>query len=509
MDRTPVSGGSPLHDDKDVPVIVNGEQQTFRAGDCIYAIIISVEANQNRICLSTNNTHLNDFQIIKHTNFRLGSCKDTKDDDPTFVYADKQEKEQFLQNRFNTLIQQQTTFINPFSLLHLEKLHDIDQSQSLICTHYNEYDLEKDSYKAFRQQQNHKFAHQNVLEGMKYAKKEEYERAMRYYKRASEYEPNNHEAMIGRGVCYANQGKFEQGIKEFEAALEIKPDEANANKFLEATKKKLFRKQQEQSEKEKLKELEDLLNIKKKKRSSASSTSTSSSTLKEEKSRTPPPPPEPKDPIHHSNHSHHSQKTNTSSSSSTNNNHHHNHHAHHHRSNFPIYRSLSPPPLPPRRMENPFYPYPPPPNFHNPHLYRSPSPPRRRIYRSPSPYRRDDYKKINSRIPPPPPMVIQQPMWRPRTPPPSYRARRTPPPLHYYDAAPRRRSRTPPRRYVRSPSPQPRHGGRRRYSSSASESSDSDNRHSRRRSKDRKRKRKGLNESETSSDEISRKKRYR
>lgn len=74
---------------------------------------------------------------------------------------------------------------------------------------------------------------------MKFAKKGDYERAMRYYNKALEFEPTNHEAMIGRGVCMANQGQYENAIKEFEQALEIKSDDQNAIKFIEASKKKV------------------------------------------------------------------------------------------------------------------------------------------------------------------------------------------------------------------------------------------------------------------------------
>lgn len=78
-----------------------------------------------------------------------------------------------------------------------------------------------------------------MLEGMKFAKKGEYEKAIRYYNKALEFENNNHEAMIGRGVCYANQGQFEPAIKEFEQALEIKPNDQNAIKFMDTSRKKV------------------------------------------------------------------------------------------------------------------------------------------------------------------------------------------------------------------------------------------------------------------------------
>lgn len=86
-----------------------------------------------------------------------------KDDDSAHVYKNSQDRAQVSLNRFNSLIQQQTSFQNPFSLIHLERIHSIEQSQSLITTPNHLYDLEKDSYKAVRALQNNKFAHQKYV----------------------------------------------------------------------------------------------------------------------------------------------------------------------------------------------------------------------------------------------------------------------------------------------------------------------------------------------------------
>jgi tetratricopeptide (TPR) repeat protein len=79
----------------------------------------------------------------------------------------------------------------------------------------------------------------SILEGMKYAKKNDYERAVRYYNKALEFEPKNHEAIIGKGVVFSNQKNYDIAIKEFETALEIQPSDANAIKFLDSCKKKV------------------------------------------------------------------------------------------------------------------------------------------------------------------------------------------------------------------------------------------------------------------------------
>jgi hypothetical protein len=57
-----------------------------------------------------------------------------REDDPNLVYKNAQDRDQVLHNRFNAMIQQQSSFQNPFSLIHLDKAHSITQTASLIST---------------------------------------------------------------------------------------------------------------------------------------------------------------------------------------------------------------------------------------------------------------------------------------------------------------------------------------------------------------------------------------
>ena len=45
-------------------------------------------------------------------------------------------------------------------------------------------------------------------------------------------DPSNSEALVARGALYANSGKLEPAIKDFEDALEHNPDHKNAKKYM-------------------------------------------------------------------------------------------------------------------------------------------------------------------------------------------------------------------------------------------------------------------------------------
>jgi len=64
---------------------------------------------------------------------------------------------------------------------------------------------------------------------------------MKFYAQALEVDPNFKDAFVAKGAAYANQGKLESAIEEFERALKIDPDDKNALKYLDATEVKVFK----------------------------------------------------------------------------------------------------------------------------------------------------------------------------------------------------------------------------------------------------------------------------
>ena len=48
-------------------------------------------------------------------------------------------------------------------------------------------------------------------------------------------DPENVEGLVARGALYANNGKLEVAIKDFEDALKNNPDHKNANRYMSET----------------------------------------------------------------------------------------------------------------------------------------------------------------------------------------------------------------------------------------------------------------------------------
>jgi tetratricopeptide (TPR) repeat protein len=56
---------------------------------------------------------------------------------------------------------------------------------------------------------------------------------MECYDKALTLNPGNCDAYVARGAARANQRQFEGAVQDFEAALQIDPENANAAKYLQ------------------------------------------------------------------------------------------------------------------------------------------------------------------------------------------------------------------------------------------------------------------------------------
>jgi tetratricopeptide (TPR) repeat protein len=61
-----------------------------------------------------------------------------------------------------------------------------------------------------------------------FAKKYEYERAIKDYSHAIKLRPDNPAPFDGRGLAHANRSNFELAIKDYDQAIKLKPDQAQA-----------------------------------------------------------------------------------------------------------------------------------------------------------------------------------------------------------------------------------------------------------------------------------------
>jgi len=56
----------------------------------------------------------------------------------------------------------------------------------------------------------------------------DYQAAEKHFDKAIRYDKNNPEAYYGRGCCKANMQRYQEAIVDFQKAIELKPDYANA-----------------------------------------------------------------------------------------------------------------------------------------------------------------------------------------------------------------------------------------------------------------------------------------
>lgn len=80
---------------------------------------------------------------------------------------------------------------------------------------------------------------------------------MKIYNHAIEIDPQCVDAYVAKGAAYANQEHYELAIRNFEKALDINPDCANAKLYLEATEQKKATVEEEEKRERRRREKEE------------------------------------------------------------------------------------------------------------------------------------------------------------------------------------------------------------------------------------------------------------
>jgi len=87
----------------------------------------------------------------------------------------------------------------------------------------------------------------SVAEGIKHFKENNHMEAFQCLNKALSIDPRNVEGLVARGALYANSGSFDKAIIDFEAALKLNGNHANAKKYLGETLLALGRKYEEEN----------------------------------------------------------------------------------------------------------------------------------------------------------------------------------------------------------------------------------------------------------------------
>jgi hypothetical protein len=127
-------------------------------------------------------------------------------------------------------------FQNPNSIEFMIDYYEIDDI-STFCDRraYNS----ADTYDKMRTYIFDDQAHYVLNTAIKATREQKHKKAIELYDKVLEISEKNTDALVGKGVVYANMGAFVNAIQFFEKALEINPAHPNAAKYLERVQAKL------------------------------------------------------------------------------------------------------------------------------------------------------------------------------------------------------------------------------------------------------------------------------
>lgn len=98
-----------------------------------------------------------------------------------------------------------------------------------------------------RQSQASSWAFRSVAEGIEHFKEGRHTEAFQCLNKALTIDPKNVEGLVARGALYANNGSFKKAVEDFETALKINANHANARKYMGETLVALGRSYEEEN----------------------------------------------------------------------------------------------------------------------------------------------------------------------------------------------------------------------------------------------------------------------
>jgi len=194
----------------------------YLIGDCVKAIIISVDPVGERLSLS----------------FKKSRCTSNLSFSPGLSSVQNEEYNEKTEQRsnFNEKLTSAKAFDNPCSVDSMKIAFGIEENDTLMRV--DVYDREQ-YWDRLRSLQSKFWAKETVAVGISYAKSGDYTKAMQCYKQALDVDPDHIDAFVARGAAFANVGLLEDAIQQFERALKVDPHDKNALKYLDATKRKV------------------------------------------------------------------------------------------------------------------------------------------------------------------------------------------------------------------------------------------------------------------------------
>ncbi|KAJ8917053.1 hypothetical protein NQ315_012972 [Exocentrus adspersus] len=135
---------------------------------------------------------------------------------------------------YDSVLEKSVGFNNPNNIQFLSELMDINKHTSFMTGLKSRFP-ENEYANELRQVQASKWAYRNVADGIDHFKAGKHVEAFQCLNKALNIDPKNVEGLVARGALYANSGNFQKAIEDFETALKLNPNHANARKYMGET----------------------------------------------------------------------------------------------------------------------------------------------------------------------------------------------------------------------------------------------------------------------------------
>jgi len=198
------------------------ELDLYCIGDCVTALILSVNTEEGRINLSFKKSRC---QAV-NTYFSLGKSDSSFEDE---YGSSDDEKTEVTSKNYNELLEKDTAFHNTYSLDSMIAAFSINPYSTF--QHPLNPVNERDTWENLREEQSQLWAKETVAKGIGFAKSGDYANAIKCYTAALDVCATYKDAYVARGAAYANQNLLSNAIKEFNLALQLDPSHANALKY--------------------------------------------------------------------------------------------------------------------------------------------------------------------------------------------------------------------------------------------------------------------------------------
>ncbi len=143
-------------------------------------------------------------------------------------------------SNYNIVLSSDKGFRNPSTVEAMGRFYHVSQSLSFLVDVSDDGHSEGDwFYLDLRNEQDKIWADKSVKKGIALARAGKHVAAVECYDAALKVCHRHLDALTARGAALANIGKLHAAVVAFEMALAVNPMDANATKYLEATRKKL------------------------------------------------------------------------------------------------------------------------------------------------------------------------------------------------------------------------------------------------------------------------------